>query len=302
MAGYHPSGAGNSLILWAWTALQEAGAAQSEHLAVAEPCGHFLRLLAGTLASGRAHSATPQGNPPPLADAWGWRGTEINTQDGQETHWNPLGRCVGWVDGMDVYLEPEAAYAEVQEMARHQGESLPVGVHTLWKRMDERGLLASRDTVRQRLTVRRRLAGQDRREVIHLRADGLSCTTRPHRPHRPRPHRTPGKLGTVPGTVGTGRVSTVPNHRLRNPEIPAAEASLGTVGTAGTVIVTGSHLLANFFPHRRRGERLRRRWAVHGAILTATSVGRTLALELQSWKSAARNGTLRSAIKAEPAG
>jgi integrase len=46
---------------------------------------------------------------------------------------------------------------------------LPVSAQTLWKRMYERKLLASRDEKRQRMTVRRSLGGQQRREVIHLR-------------------------------------------------------------------------------------------------------------------------------------
>src|SRR5262249_20065796 len=109
-----------------WAALQGAGSDQAAHLAAAEPCGHFLRLLAGALASGRAHVASPDGDEPDLPGAWGWRSTEIVTRDGRETRWEPLGRRVGWLDGLDLYLEPEAAYAEVQELARHQGESLPV--------------------------------------------------------------------------------------------------------------------------------------------------------------------------------
>src|SRR5262249_35239934 len=50
-----------------WAALLDAGAGQAEHLAAAEPCGHLLRLLAGALASGRAHCASPDGGRP--ADA-----------------------------------------------------------------------------------------------------------------------------------------------------------------------------------------------------------------------------------------
>jgi hypothetical protein len=221
----------------AWTALQQAGAAQAEHLAAAEPCGQFLRLLTGALASGRAHCATPQGDPPAQADAWGWRGTEISVQDVPATRWNPLGRCVGWIDGTDLYLEPEAAYAEAQEMARHQGESLSVSVRVLWKRMDERHLLASRDTVRERMTVRRRLAGQERRQVIHLRTDTLyapppappspappkhgengddfgdGCTgSTANRPQQPSPEPQDSGEGNLPGHSRDGRDGDCDNH------------------------------------------------------------------------------------------
>src|SRR5262249_26323464 len=117
-----------------WAALQEAGAGQSAHLGAAEPSGHFLRLLPGALASGRAHCAAPDGGQPDDPGAWGWRDTGDT--------WQPLGRRVGWVDGTELYLEPEAAFAEVQELARHQGDSLPVSPRTLWRRLRERGLLA----------------------------------------------------------------------------------------------------------------------------------------------------------------
>jgi hypothetical protein len=169
-----------------WAALHEAGAAQAEHLAAAEPCEQFLRLLTGALASGRAHCAAPDGDRPANPAAWGWRGAEVVSRDGRDTRWDPQGRCIGWIDGPDLYLEPEAAYAEAQEMARHQGESLPVAARTLVRRMHERGLLASRDTARKRLTVRRRLAGHERREVIYLRADSLAAP-RPSPPSPPSP-------------------------------------------------------------------------------------------------------------------
>ena len=99
------------------TAFKTAGASQAEHLAAAEPTGHFLRLLVGALASGRAHVAGRPGGPPSGADAWGWRAAGDS--------WTPLGRCIGWLDESDLYLEPEASYAEAQELSRQQGETLP---------------------------------------------------------------------------------------------------------------------------------------------------------------------------------
>jgi hypothetical protein len=157
-----------------WAALAEAGSGQAEHVAAAEPCGCFLRLLAGALASGRAHCAAPDGGRPDSPDAWGWRATD----DG----WEPLGRRVGWIDGVDVYLEPEAAYAEAHEMARHQGDGLPVAPRTLWRRLRERGLLATWEGARQRNTVRRTLGGVEARDVLHLRSDAICSSARPSKP------------------------------------------------------------------------------------------------------------------------
>jgi hypothetical protein len=161
-----------------WQALQDAARAHSKHVEAAEPTGHFLRLLTGALASGRAHLAGPDGGPPVNPGAWGWR-----AQGGLDPRWEPQGRRIGWLDGPDdLLLEPEAAYAEAQELARHQGESLPVSSRTLWKRLRERNLLATWDERRQRNTVRRTLEGTKDRDVLHLRLGALSPCSEPSEP------------------------------------------------------------------------------------------------------------------------
>ena len=131
---------------------------------MAEPTGQFLRLLAAAITSGRAYLAAPVGGRPKEPAPWGWR-----EQSGQ---WLPQGRRVGWVDGDAVLLEPGASYAAAQEMAAVQGESLTVSAPTLWRRLKERGLLASWDRKRERNTIRKKLEGV-RREVLHLRAVSL---------------------------------------------------------------------------------------------------------------------------------
>jgi hypothetical protein len=188
-----------------WTALQEAGADQAEHQTAAEPCAHFLRLLSAVLASGRAHMAAKDGGQPPDADAWGWRATPTITRDGSAMRWEPQGRCIGWLDGADIYLEPDAAYAEAQALAGQQGESLPVTPRTLWRRLREHRppLLASWDEARQRNTVRRTLAGQRHCDVLHLRADALSTThTEPSTPstQHAAPHQE--SSASVDGSAG----------------------------------------------------------------------------------------------------
>jgi hypothetical protein len=165
-----------------WQALRAAGAAQAEHVQAAEPTALFLRLLAAALASGRAHVAGPDGSVPSNFGAWGWRPKIIGTGIHARDEWEPQGRRVGWLDGPDLLLEPEASYAEAQELARHQGEALPVSARTLWKRLRERRLLASWDERRQRNTVRRTLEGIKDREVLHLLAGVLSPCSEPSEP------------------------------------------------------------------------------------------------------------------------
>jgi hypothetical protein len=209
-----------------WQALAEACAAQAAHVQAAEPTVLFLRLLVAAVASGQAHVAGVDGQEPKAlgkpreAAAWGWWGKEYTTggPDGRETHieWQAKGRRIGWVDGAELYLEPEASYAAAQEMARNQGDSLPVQARTLHKRLKERGLLASTDPGREVLTVRRTLEGR-RRNVLHLRADTLS-----QEPDQPdQPDHTPanaGENGRVAGRVcpdPAGNPTSEPDQKAR---------------------------------------------------------------------------------------
>lgn len=152
--------------LWqrGWKALDEAQAKQSQHQIVQEPAQRFLELLSAAVASGRAHLADPGGENPDHSEAWGWRFS------GDE--WRPQGERIGWVDGEDLYLQPEAAYSSAQKQGRDAGDSLTVTNRTLNKRLYERGLLIS--TEAPHLTVRRVLQGK-RARVLHLSASALSC-------------------------------------------------------------------------------------------------------------------------------
>ena len=76
--------------------------------------------------------AAVDGTAPEPAGAWGWPNSDTGPR--------PSGNRIGWVDGDDLYLEPEASYNVAQRMARDAGGSLPVGSKTLHKRLNERGL------------------------------------------------------------------------------------------------------------------------------------------------------------------
>jgi hypothetical protein len=166
--------------LWdtGWRALSEVGALQAEHIESAEPAGHFLRLLSAAVASGRAHLAAPEGQQPDSPQSWGWRREDTNSGPA----WRAQGKRVGWVDDGQLYLEPESAFAASQSLAEEQNESLAISPRTLWKRLRERGLLASWDDRRQRNTIRRTLEGVRDREVLHLRAYALYSLKRPSEP------------------------------------------------------------------------------------------------------------------------
>lgn len=158
-------------LIWhrAWVALRVVGRIQGSHQTHADPVVHFLRLLTAALAAGRVHVATGAGEAPEVPAAWGWR----HDPDG---HWRPMGERVGWLEGDDLYLIPEATYGAAQRLGRDEGESLAVTLHTLKRHLRDRGLLASTDAGREVLTVRRTLEGA-RREVLHLHAKTLDLSS-----------------------------------------------------------------------------------------------------------------------------
>ena len=62
----------------------------------------------------------------------------------------------------DLYLQPDAAFATAQRVAREQGATLPITMRTLWKRLAESGMLKSREKGKN--TNRKTIEG--RRELI----------------------------------------------------------------------------------------------------------------------------------------
>ncbi|MEK7205200.1 MAG: hypothetical protein AAB254_06785, partial [candidate division NC10 bacterium] len=167
-------------------ALGEAAQAQADHLSSEEPTGRFLVLLSAALSSGQAHLADAStGKEPEDPGRWGWR------SKGLLDDWQPLGDRIGWVEGDHLLLEPEAAFAAVQKLARDQGTHLPINSRTLWKRMAEKGLLASRETSQERTLVRWTVAGQ-RKRVLHFSIGLLSHITGPTGPTGPRPYNHTG--------------------------------------------------------------------------------------------------------------
>lgn len=152
-------------------ALEAAAAAQVQHLAANDPVERFVELLSAAVASGRAHLANADGGVPSEPQAWGWR------WDSGSDGWRPQGHRIGWLDAGNVYLEPEAALAVVQQLGDDTGDGIAIASATLRKRLHERGLLASIDQKRDRLVVRRRLE-RKRRAVLHVKAAVL---------HAPKP-------------------------------------------------------------------------------------------------------------------
>jgi hypothetical protein len=216
-----------------------AAAEQAAHVQAADPAVFFLRLLAAVFTSGRAHLAVRRAD-----------GSDEGVADDQapleRVGWlngSPSGHRIGWVEGENLYLEPEAAFAVVQDLAREQGDAIAVQSRTLWRRLREKNLLASYDQKRGHNTVRIRVE-QARYNVLHLHASSLySAKHRPHRPHRPQeaknPEKTGGRVGPItekdpdyrPRASAPGCERTV-KTKAQTTNKPAAEEGVGPIGGA----------------------------------------------------------------------
>jgi hypothetical protein len=153
-------------------ALIDAGQRQKHLQAESDPVVRFIKLVSAALASGRAHVAGRRGEAPRNPEAWGWRPGSSSRDD---SSWMPLGDRIGWIDGDHLYLEPEAALAVAQRVARDSGDPLIVGGGTLHRQLQERRLLVTVDQTRGVLTVRRTLEDR-RRDVLYLQADTFGRT------------------------------------------------------------------------------------------------------------------------------
>ena len=201
----------------AWAALGEAASRQAAHQRAADPVRRFIDLLAGAIVSGRAHVADLNGAAPLDARAWGWDEFWKGEGDAAEPVHRAKGNRIGWVDGENLYLEPEAVLAIVQELAGRQGESLPVGGRTLWKRLSERGLLASTDPTSETLLIRKTVEGA-RRRVLHIHARTVAPKESMYS-QEPGQSGQPGQEG--PGDPPAGAIGRVPG-RVQDPD-PATD-------------------------------------------------------------------------------
>lgn len=162
---------GEELLEAAAEALKAAAAVQQQEQSAADPALRYLALLRAALASGRAHVSSPAGRHPERPELWGWRKVAVGG-DGREEQ-RPQGERIGWLEEGQLYLEPNAALAVVQKLARDGGEALPVGGTVLHRRLHEKDLLV-RTELEQRgtFTVRKQMAGE-RRTVLHMLTESL---------------------------------------------------------------------------------------------------------------------------------
>lgn len=177
------STAADAVLARVWAALGELARQQAAHQAASDPVRRFLELVNTALGAGEAHLQRPDGGGKPGPDdaLHGWQPRLVGTGENIREDWWPQGRCVGWLDGDNLYLEPNEAYKIAQSLARDTGDPLVISLQTLIKRISERGLLASTEPKRESLRVRRKVGGLTR-TVLHLHAAILSTDAEPDKP------------------------------------------------------------------------------------------------------------------------
>jgi hypothetical protein len=123
-----------------WEGLREAAEDLDADVRGDTDAERFLRLVAAALAGGLAHVADAKagGRPEGREAVLGWI---LGPGPNYSRVWQPLGLKIGWVQGENLYLEPEGAFAVAQQLARNQGEPLASGQAALIKQLGGRRLL-----------------------------------------------------------------------------------------------------------------------------------------------------------------
>ncbi len=174
--------------LWqdGWDALTAAAKAQKTLQAEEDFADKFVELLTDAFSAGRAHLVDAKtGGVPKNAEYWGWRRCKpvLGGQSGHKEK-KAQGEFIGWVQGDDLMLEPSSTFRAIKKFAVEQNENLPITKNTLWKRLCEKGYLAS-SAPNKNLAYR--IVEGHRCYVVHL-----SCNT----------------FSLIPGSAGTPGTDT----------------------------------------------------------------------------------------------
>jgi hypothetical protein len=191
-------------------ALLAGAAAQAEHQRELNPVQRFADGLRSALVAGEVHVSTLDDDVPDDPGVWGWRKRLVGVGADLEERWEPRGARVGWLDGGNLYVLPEAAYKAAA--AQHR-DGLGIGQATLGRRLQDAGLLLTVNTEKDgriHCAVKAPRAIPNRPRVLHL-----------------RPSLSAGPVGPAgPTAFGSGSVSS--SRSLRpDPSGPTAGSEVG---------------------------------------------------------------------------
>lgn len=208
------------------------GASQSEHVTSEEPVQRFLELLQTAFSSGCAHledsvdGGTISCDDPVL---WGWKPNTTKSEYGS-VQYTAKGDCIGWLDGDHIYLEPGSVYKCIQRIAKDQDRNIAVTDKTLWKRLKEKGVLASHEPNR---STSRKSIHSKRRNVLHLKIESIYPTeTAPIEPTEPANNEINGLW--LDSVVRKSSPCQESSHKTE-PK-PEETKGIGTNGAIGSII------------------------------------------------------------------
>lgn len=141
----------------AWDVFLQLAKNQNSMIKTERPAARFISVIKELLATGTVYVESVD---KPVSQA-------------QELDGKRLGH-IGWRDSIWFYLLPETAYKEATEFLSSQGSRLPVSEATLWKHLDNEGLI---ETENDGSGVRRKIQKTIRRKkyrVLKIKASILS--------------------------------------------------------------------------------------------------------------------------------
>jgi hypothetical protein len=138
-------------------ALQEVAAERTQEEQEADVARRSLELLSAAITRGDAYLADPKGHKPDEPERYGWR--KRQTSDDGEA-FEPRGSLIGWIDVAEdrIYLEPSAAFASIQAVARATNEPLSASQQA-WIRAR---LIKAKGNIQKTLSCRKVLQGRER--------------------------------------------------------------------------------------------------------------------------------------------
>ena len=259
------------ILKQAFSAMGELLEIQEAHQQAADPVTKFFRFLSSAISAGNAHIAGMEQVIPLEPESWGWR----SRGHGMSSSWESRGSQIGWLDGDDLWLDPDAALKAANDMASPTGK-ITTSANTLVKRMGDEGKLVTvgKDRNRTRKTIR----GQRKENLIHVSASLLrekTCQSYQSSqiaektavfqedqgednwddPENNRTSTVPIAEKNVPEESAIGTVSdplvhgwdgseskTYQKPDAKNLENPGKNNGGNAIGTIGTVIRTGERL------------------------------------------------------------
>lgn len=161
-----------------------------------KPSEQWKRLLISAILGNHAHLVTADGNNP--GPGYGWKKSERSYTNAEgytttDETYSGGGNQIGWVDGDDIYLDPNASYSAILAEGNRSGDNVTVSRQMLQKDLVKDGVLASTDLHRDKdhrsIPIRKRGLQGGQRHVLHIKKKILfpdeALSDPHHSPHSP---------------------------------------------------------------------------------------------------------------------